>query len=234
MMRVANLGSLAVLLNVLLIAACTSSGTPTQATVASSSSGDTPTVIVSPSGEPTPTVAPPSSATGSNLPSACLPPPHDASDLEKLLPTRIAGRPLEIWSVHGERMITCISGGTPADVADLDAALASEGLGLDDISVVIAGRADVANDPPYFIFAYQLLGRPGSEFPSTTGVDFPDAAAFHEADIEGKYVLVGETAGMDQSEHARGRPYVWNGPTIHYLIVTDDERWAAEALRSLQ
>ena len=234
MLRVANPGSLAVLLSVMLIAACTSAGTPTQATATPSSSGETPTVIVSPSGEPRPTAVPPSSATGSSLPSACLPLAHDAPDLEKLLPTRIAGRPLEIWSVHGERMITCISGGTAADVADLAAALATEGLGLDDISVVIAGRADVATDPPYFILAYQLAGRPGSEFPSTTGVDYPDVVAFHEADIEGKHVLVGETAGMEQSEHARGRPYVWNSPTIHYLIVTDDERWAAEALRSLR
>ena len=166
--------------------------------------------------------------------SACLPLPHDAQDVENLVPTTIAGRPLAIWSVHGERMVSCITGGTSGDVADLAAALATEGLGLNDISVVIAGRAVVATDPPYFIFAYQLAGHPGSEFPSTTSVDNPDAVAFHEANIEGKHVLVGETAGMDQSEHARGKPYVWNSPTTHYLIVTDDERWAVEALRSLK
>ena len=187
-----------------------------------------------PSLVPDPTTAPPSSGTESNLPSACNPLPHDAPDLEKVVPTVIAGRPLTIWSVHGERMVTCITGGTAADVADLAAALAAEGLGLNDISVVTAGRTDVATDPPYFILAYNLVGHPGSEFPSTTAVDYPDAAAFHEADIEGKHVLVGETAGMDQSQHVRGRPYVWNSPTIHYLIVTDDEAWAAEALRSLK
>jgi len=131
-------------------------------------------------------------------------------------------------------MITCISGGTASDVADLAAALASDGLSLDDLSVVIAGRTDVATDPPYFIFAYNLVGHPASEFPPTIGVDHPDAVAFLEADIEGKRVLVGEMAGMDQSDHARGRPYVWNSPTMHYLIVTDDERWAAEALQALR
>ena len=60
------------------------------------------------------------------------------------------------------------------------------------------------------------------------GVDVPDAAAFHEADIEGS-----EMAGMDQSEHARGRPYVWNSPSVHFLIATDDEAWDAEVLRAL-
>jgi hypothetical protein len=46
-------------------------------------------------------------------------------------------------------------------------------------------------------------------------------------------VLVGETVAMDQTEHTRGRPYVWNSPTVLYLIVTDDEAWASEVLRAL-
>jgi hypothetical protein len=149
------------------------------------------------------------------------------------MPTSIAGRPLKIWSVRGELFVTCIQGGSAADIDELEASLAAEGLGLNDFSVVIAGRTDATTDPPYFIVAYQLAGHPGSEFPPSIGVDHPDAAAFRETQIDGKHVLVGEAAGLDQTEHVVGRPYVWNSPTTHYLIATDDEEWAAEALRSL-
>ena len=131
-------------------------------------------------------------------------------------------------------MVTCVNGGTATDVAAFATALAAEGLSLDDVSLAVAGRSDVQHDPPHLILAYRLTGHPGNDWPPTIGVDHPDAAAFQEADIEGKHVLVGKTAGVDQSEHARGRPYVWNSPNVHYLIVTDDEAWAAEALRSLK
>jgi hypothetical protein len=78
-----------------------------------------------------------------------------------------------------------------------------------------------------------MTGQAGNQWPSTMGVDHADAAAFHDVVIEGKHVLVGEAAAIDQSEHMRGRPYVWDSPTTHYLIVTDDAAWAAEVLRSL-
>jgi hypothetical protein len=188
-------------------------------------------------GESTARAASPSSAAPSvvesNLPASCLPPPHAASELEASLPTNIAGRTLAIESFHGALMVTCLNGGTATDVAHLSAALAADGLSLDDISVAVAGRSDVENDPPYFIFAYHVAGHPGSEWPSTVGIDYPDAAGFREADIEGKHVLVGDTAAIDQSEHLRGRPYLWNSSTVHYLIVTDDEAWAGEVLRAL-
>ncbi len=234
-MRATYIGFVATVLNLIVIAGCGSAvGSLTTVPSASSPPGTASTAAAPASRGPDPTIAIAPRVTESSLPSACLPMPHDAPELEKQVPTMIAGRPLAIWSVHGARMITCISGGTASDVADLAAALAADGLSLDDLSVVIAGRTDVATDPPYFILAYNLAGHPGSEFPSTVSIDHPDAVAFHEADLEGKHVLVGEMAGMDQSDHSRGRPYVWNSPTTHYLIVTDDERWAAEVLRALR
>jgi len=186
-----------------------------------------------PSRSPERSIAPVPSVSTSDLPSACLPLPHDAPDVEPVVPATVAGRPLMIWSVHGERMVTCVGGGTASDVTDLAATLATEGLGLDDISVVIAGRSQDA-DPPYFVLAYKLDGHPGSEWPSTVGLDHRDAAAFHKADLGGKHVLVGETAAMDQSTHARGKPYVWDSPTVHYLIITDDAAWATEVLGKLK
>ena len=182
---------------------------------------------------PEPNASSEPSGVESNLPAACFPPPHEAPDLEAALPTMLAGRPVAIESYHGALMVTCVRGGTTADVAEFADALVAEGLSLDDVSVAVLGRADVQNDPPYFILAYQLTGHPGNEWPPTTGIDNPDVAGFREANIEGKQVLVGETAGVDQTEHAHGRPYVWNSPTVHYLVVTDDESWAIEALRAL-
>ena len=216
-------------------AACTTSGASvTSNPPASPPSAVAPRASVSPGHEADPSVPASPSVTASGVPDACLPLPHDVPDMESLLPKQIAGRPMATWSVNGERMITCIRGGSASDVADFAEVLASEGLGLDDISVGIAGRSDVTSDPPYFVFAYRLNGHRGNEFPATTGVDHPDAAAFEEAQVGGKKVLVGDVAAFDQDEHARGRPYVWNSPAIHYLVVTDDDRWAAEALRLLE
>jgi len=166
--------------------------------------------------------------------SPCLPHPHVVREFEREMPEQIAGRPLEIWSVDGELLVLCFQQGSETDVKNFDAELATEGLTLGDLSMVIAGRSDHEADPPYFIFAYRLSGHRGDEWPATTGLDHPDEAAFGEADVGGKQVLVGELAAVEQSESARGRPYVWNSPTAHYLIVTDDEAWAAEALESIE
>ena len=109
-----------------------------------------------------------------------------------------------------------------------------EGLNLDDLSVAIGGRSDVQGDPPYFILAYRLNGRPATEFPDGVGLDHPDAGTWHEATVGAKTVLIGDQAMVDQTEHVRGRPYVWNSPTVHYVLVTDNEAWATEALGALQ
>jgi hypothetical protein len=187
------------------------------------------------SSTPDPTASPvPTPTTEASFAAACLPLPHDDEELEAIMPATVGGRPLAIWSVHGERMVTCIQGGAEADVRALEAALADEDLGLDDLSVVIAGRSDTGADPPYFVFAYRLTGSAGSEFPDSIGLDYPDRADFRDAVIAGKDVIVGEPASMEQTDHARGRPYVWNSPTVHYLIITDDEAWAADALRQLR
>jgi hypothetical protein len=174
-----------------------------------------------------------SSVDASDLPASCLPLPHDDPDLEAMLPTMIAGRLLAIESYHGALMVTCVNGGTAADVAEFATAMATEGLTLDDISLAVAGRSDVNKDPPYLIFAYSIIGHPGNEWPPATGLDHPEAAAFQPAEIGGKQVLAGDAAAVDQTDHVHGFPTVWDSPTIHYLVVTDDTAWAEEALSAL-
>jgi hypothetical protein len=169
------------------------------------------------------------------IPPACGPEiPHDAPDLEALLPTVVAGRTLSKESYHGRLLTLCVQGGTQSDVDELAALLAEEDLGLDDMSQATAGRSDTKTDPPYFVLAYRLTGHPGSEWPPRTGLDYPDLAAFQNATIAGKDVLVGDAAAIEQTAHALGQPYVWDSLTVHYLIVTDDPSWAEEVLRSLQ
>ena len=77
------------------------------------------------------------------------------------MPERIAGRELAKESYDGTLLVTCINGGSASDVADLAATLAAEGLTLEDLSVAVAGRSDVENDPPYFVNAYRLTGQAG-------------------------------------------------------------------------
>ncbi len=213
----------------LLLAGCANAGVDASP---STTAVPLPTAAPLPSASPLVSLPAPS-VRASDFASNCLPLPHEAPDLEAALPKTIAGRPMSMESYHGRLMVICVKGGTAADVAEVANDLATEGLTLADVSVVVDGRADTQADPPYFIIAYRLAGHPGDDWPSTTGLDEPAAAAFRETDIEGKHVLVGEAAAVAQTEHVRGRPYVWDSPTVHYLIVTDDAAWAAEALRAI-
>ena len=187
---------------------------------------------------PTPPAAagasPTAASPATTLRAACLPLPHEAPDLEAALPRVVAGREIATWSVHGELLVRCIQGGSDADVAAFETAAIQDGMTLDDLSVAIGGRSDVQGDPPYFILAYGLKGHPATDLPDAVGLDHPDLGTWQEATFGGKTVLVGDQAMVDQTEHARGRPYVWNSPTVHYLVVTDSEAWAAEVLGALQ
>lgn len=205
------------------VAAC--SATQTQ-----SPTDTAPPPASSPAPTPTPTPSPELAPT---IASACFPLPHQATDLEAQLPKTVAERALATWSVHGELMIRCISGGGDADVAAFRAVAAQEGLDPDALSIAIGGRSDVTGDPPYFVLAYRLTGHPPAEFPTGIGVDHPETGTWHEVKIGGKDVLVGEPSMIDQTEHARGRPFVWNGVSAHYVVVTDDDAWAKEVLTAL-
>ena len=38
---------------------------------------------------------------------------------------------------------------------------------------------------------------------------------------------------LDQTEHIRGRPYLYQTDDAMYLVVTDDDKWALEAIKQL-
>ena len=56
---------------------------------------------------------------------------------------------------------------------------------------------------------------------------------FEARTIGGKEVFVGSPAMLRQSEHQRGTPYLYQTDDTMFLIITDDEAWAREALAAL-
>jgi hypothetical protein len=174
---------------------------------------------------------------------------HQAPTLEAQLPATIAGRTLSRWSVRGRCALELLLSGTPRSVDELLLEAETPGtpaLDIDAVQYAIAGRSDVANHPPYFVFA---AARPDDEdeiglnlFVLLGGGSFVDPAAvgaaaeldgFEDAGIPGKDVFVGSADLLKQTEHQRGRPYLYQTDDAMFLVVTDDEAWAAEAFSKL-
>ena len=80
--------------------------------------------------------------------------PHEAEDIESLLPNRIAGRWLDTWSVRGESALG-LWGYSVGEIADVREQLAALGVDVDDVAQGIAGRSDLA-DPPYFVHVFRI------------------------------------------------------------------------------
>ena len=159
--------------------------------------------------------------------------PHQLPDLEAILPTVVAGRTMAKWSVRGADFFGLHGPLTADELKGIEADLASEGLVLDDVGLAIAGRSDVDVDPPYFVNAYRFAGFPADGLPRELGIDNPDPGAWTEATVGGKPVLVGTEAMLDQTGHLLGRPYLYNSGDIRFVVATNDEAWAADALGQL-
>jgi hypothetical protein len=171
---------------------------------------------------------------------------HQAPEIEALLPDVVQDRPLTRWSVRGEcwleltisdaaaRAQVVASATTPANPNPIDPAQLVYG---------VAGRSDTSADPPYFVYAavapqqddegslvlLLLLG----------GAGYHDIAAgldpgnYEQRTIAGKPVYVGDPSMVDQTAHQQGRPYLYETSTHEFLVIADDEAWAADALAQL-
>ena len=165
---------------------------------------------------------------------------HDAPSLEAMLPTRVAGRDLATWSVGGRCWMEFIFD----DDAVIEQLLAETSHpDLSHLAQAVAGRSDTAADPPYFVFA---ANRPesGNEIDLTLlllmgGTSFRDAEAgsnlrnYDEATIAGKTVYVGSADMVAQTEHQRGKPYLYQTDDALFIVITDDAAWAEEAIEQL-
>jgi hypothetical protein len=164
---------------------------------------------------------------------------HDAPELEALLPRSAAGRPLVTWSVRGEAVLRPWGLSAP----EIDATrqqLASMGVRLDDLVQATAGRSDVQHDPPYFVLAFRipadardLLG--GYAIASAGFARDTGDWQLEDRVVGGKTVEVGPPDLLVQSEHQRGRPYLYGSTALDtsFIVITDDEAWAEEAIRQL-
>jgi hypothetical protein len=157
--------------------------------------------------------------------------PHEAADLEALLPAEVRGRATERWSVIGRDYFAYVG----ADTATIDAAesdLAAAGLSIDDVAFAVDGRSS-ESDPPYFIFALRFTGVDASTLATDAALDHPQAGKFTTDSLGGKTVRRGTIAMIDQTGHVRGLPYLYDSGDVRYIVVTDDPAWAADALRQL-
>ncbi|MDH4112503.1 MAG: hypothetical protein OEV60_07455 [Actinomycetota bacterium] len=164
--------------------------------------------------------------------------PHEAEDVESLLPNKIAGRWLDTWSVRGESVLD-LWGYSAGEIADVREQLAALGVDVDDVAQGTAGRSDLA-DPPYFVHAFRipaaardLLG--GRAIAAAGFTRDTDAWDLEDREIGGKEVAVGPLDLIHQTEHERGRPYLYGSTAldVSFIVITDDEAWAEEAIRAL-
>jgi hypothetical protein len=171
--------------------------------------------------------------------------PHQAPDVEALLPARVGGRSLARWSLRGGCWLDEVVGkeNVAALIAGLEKEAGGRPIDVPNLRYGIAGRSDTKRDPPYFVYGaarppddpeislalYLLLG--GAGFRDVTGGG--DLSRYQTQEIGGKEVAVGTEAMLDQSEHQRGRPFLYQTEDYMFVIITDDDAWAADALRQL-
>lgn len=171
------------------------------------------------------------------------PPSHDDAALEALLPDSVKGRDLTKWSSTG----WCLVQGaysTQAAFARASAAIDEAGLNVADLRLALAGRSDTERDPPYFVYvmyepsdqeaygvAFLILVAAGLS--AADPATFADDPSWATQTVGGKEVQVGAQQLVEQSEHLRGRPYVYETNGHLFAVVADDAAWAADALQHL-
>jgi hypothetical protein len=171
---------------------------------------------------------------------------HQAPELEAVLPASVQGRPLARWSLRGRCWPELLLTGKAGGVDDFVKRFETPGgapIDLDKLAYGVAGRSDTSTDPPYFVWVatrpldedeiglalYLLLGGAGY-YDVAAGVDMDN---YKEQAISGKDVRVGTEGMLPQGEHQRGRPYLYQTEDYMFVVVTDDDAWAADAIGQL-
>jgi len=168
--------------------------------------------------------------------------PHDAPDLEELLSTTIAGRQVTPWSVAGWCWLHLGWGATDAEWAAEVQMVDELGIDVDDLRMAVAGRS-ADQDPPYFVWAFSV---PSDETTTSLAMEllmqaigvvdqaaYIDEANFNPVTIAGKSVLVGSAELLVQDSHQRGQPFEYATDENLFVIMTDDDAWAEDALGQL-
>jgi hypothetical protein len=169
--------------------------------------------------------------------------PHGAPELETLLPTNVDGRRLEVWSMSGSCWLG-MAFTTEAALTEFTAIVDELAVDVDDLRVALAGRSNTETDPPYFVYVLSIPDDPDAHDVAAylllgmlVGPENVQAYAemeYETATLGGKEVLIGSIDLVPQNEHQRGRPYEYVTGDYSYLVLTDDQAWAEDALRQLQ
>jgi hypothetical protein len=166
---------------------------------------------------------------------------HQAAALEAVLPKKVAGRDLTVWSMVGDCWLKTLASDSTV-FADLVQLAKDNGVELNDLQYGIAGRSDLAH-PPFFVYG---VVRPAdrnaadlAEALMIAGGGFKDGSAVIESpdwtmtNLGDHAVLGGTSAMLKQDEHQRGTPYIVKTEHFTFLVITDDEAWAREAIGQL-
>jgi len=140
--------------------------------------------------------------------------------------------------VRGEKALA-LWGLSPDGIAATSRELESLGVSLDDVVQATAGRS-APGDPPSLVLAFRI---PEAARDLLGGYAVAAAGFTRDTDqwdvvdqfVGGKPVSVGPTDLLVQSEHQRGRPYLYGSTALgtSFIVITDDEAWAEEALLAL-
>lgn len=229
----------------LCLSACAASTTPAASpTLAGPSTSPTPATE--------PVVSPATPVTGATSPAAetCSAASavlfHQAPELEAMLPASVQARRLTRWSVRGRCWPELALEGGPVAVDDFVEQLETRDgapINLDNLAYAVGGRSDTSTDPPYFVW---VANRPLDEDEINLtlvllfgGAGYHDVAAgidpqnYEQRKIAGKEVHVGTEDMLSQNDHQRGRPYFYETEDQMFLLITDDDAWAADAIGQL-
>jgi hypothetical protein len=190
-----------------------------------------------------PTAAGPSPSTSASAcPVGSL--PHQAPEIEALLPGIVAGRALSRWSVRGECWLELVVDPGAREELISQATTPANPDPVDPLQLVygVAGRSDTSTDPPYFVFVAFRPEQPDAILPLLLllgSAGYTDIAAgmdlqnYRQETIGGKQVHTGTPAMISQNSHQRGRPYLYQTETHMFIVITDDDAWAADAMAQL-
>ena len=170
---------------------------------------------------------------------------HEAPELEAMLPSKIQKRSMARWSVAGRCWFSIA--GWPADRVESDLAKLddpSDGpIDINALTYAVAGRADTKRDPPFFVFA---ANRSDHEDEITVALALmlggagyndvqlgADLGLYEQRTIAGHEAYVGTPLMIRQDDHQRGSPYLYQTDTTMFIVITDDDAWAEDAIRQL-
>lgn len=224
MYRLRTIGLAGVL--TIIVAACSSSPSSSSSASATPIPTATPTVAATPSAE----------ASGSEVALPSIDLPHNAAELEALLPDKVGDVPMVKTSSTGKDFVT----NDAQDNKEFTDFLSRLGASLDDVSVATASpdfqsNPELAADPSKFtlVFAFRVAGansdRLQTELETAMASGSSGTVDWAQKNIGGKNV---DVAALDDAQ-AGGTTYVYTFQDITFAVIAASEQNAATVLSHL-